>query len=41
MDALGDMTLSKLKMWSVQALKVFLSLRKRSVTGDIDELAAR
>ncbi|XP_045161885.2 uncharacterized protein LOC123526703 [Mercenaria mercenaria] len=41
MDDLSDMTLDKFRLWSVHALKVFLSHRKRSVNGTFDELSAR
>ena len=36
-----EMTLESFKMWSSPALKTFLSLRKRSINGSFDELAAR
>ncbi|KAH3817671.1 uncharacterized protein LOC127882165 [Dreissena polymorpha] len=41
MADLNDMTLDKFKLWSVNALRVYLSLRKKSITGNFDEIAAR
>ncbi|KAK7089418.1 uncharacterized protein [Littorina saxatilis] len=38
---LSDISLQKLRLWSVDALKYFLSVRKLSVDGDFDELVAR
>ena len=38
---LGMMTLESFRLWSLGALRNFLALRKRSVEGGLDELAAR
>ena len=38
---LGDMTLESFKFWSPEALKSFLALRSKSISGTFDELAAR
>lgn len=38
---LDEMTLSAFRLWSAAALKVFLSVRKRSTEGSFEELAAR
>ena len=36
-----NMTLDEFKLWSTNALKVFLRLRNKKVNGSFDELAAR
>lgn len=41
MEGLSDMTLDKFKLWSSNALKVYLSSRKKNVDGTFEELAAR
>jgi hypothetical protein len=41
MGDLDCMTIEKFKLWSINALKVFLSCRKKSGDGTFDELAAR
>ncbi|XP_052261521.1 uncharacterized protein LOC127865652 [Dreissena polymorpha] len=41
MDDLSEMTLERFRLWSMHALKVFLSHRNRSVNGTFDELSAR
>ena len=38
---LGDMNLESFKFWSPEALKSFLALRGKSITGTFEELAAR
>lgn len=38
---LDNMTLETFKLWSMAALKVFLSVRKKSIEGSFDELSAR
>ena len=38
---LDKMSLDEFQTWSMPSLKAFLSLRKRSVDGSFDELAAR
>ena len=38
---IGTMTLDDFKLWSSQALKVYLSLRGKPTTGSSDTLAAR
>ena len=38
---LGEITLEKFRLWTPEALKYYLSIRKRSVTGSFDELVAR
>ena len=38
---LGDLTLEVFKTWSTNALKVFLSLRKKPNDGTFEELAGR
>lgn len=38
---LDEMTISAFRLWSAAALKVFLSIRKRSTEGSFDELVAR
>ena len=35
------MTLDEFKLWSTNALKVFLRLRNKKINGSFDELAAR
>ncbi|XP_046333004.2 uncharacterized protein LOC124115889 [Haliotis rufescens] len=41
MADLSDMSLEKFLLWTVTSLKAFLSLRKKSVEGNHDELVAR
>ncbi|XP_052777885.1 uncharacterized protein LOC128215218 [Mya arenaria] len=41
MDDLSEMTVEKFKMWSLHAIKVYLSRRKKPVDGNLDELSAR
>lgn len=41
MDDLSEMTLERFRLWSMHALKVFLSHRNRNVNGTFDELSAR
>ena len=36
-----EMTLDSFRLWSAAALKVYLSIRKRSTEGSYDELVAR
>ena len=38
---LGDMSLESFKFWSPEALKSFLALRGKSISGTFEELAAR
>ncbi|KAK7090434.1 uncharacterized protein [Littorina saxatilis] len=38
---LSDFSLQKLRLWSLDALKYFLSVRKLSVEGDFEQLVAR
>ena len=40
-EVIGTMTLDDFKLWSSQALKVYLSLRGKPTTGFSDTLAAR
>ena len=38
---LGEITLEKFRLWTPEALKYYLSIRKRSGTGSFDDLVAR
>ena len=40
-DSLGCLTIQDFKLWSSTALKTFLSLRKKSVSGSTETLIAR
>ena len=41
MADLDEMSLEKFRLYSVNALRVFLSIRKKSISGNFDELVAR
>ena len=38
---LDKITLEQLQLWTPEALKLFLGVRKKSVQGSFDELVAR
>ena len=38
---IGALSLQDIKLWSTNAVKVFLRVRHKSTEGDFDELAAR
>ena len=40
MTDLNDMSLEKLKLWSINALRVFFSVRKQPITRNFDEIVA-
>ena len=41
MEELADMSMAKFKMMNMENLKIFLFMRKKSVDGDLETLAAR
>ena len=41
MDVRNELSLEDFKTWSTMALKTFLSLRKKAVTGSHETLSAR
>ena len=38
---MDEMTLEKFRLWNTAALKVYLSVREKSIEGSFDELASR
>ena len=41
MEELADMSVARFKLMNVENLKIFLFMRKKSVDGDFETLAAR
>ena len=40
-DRSGALSLQEIKLWSTNALKIYLRVRHKSADGDFDELTAR